>query len=68
MYTLEFVHATKLIEYENRFMITGKGCGILKPIRFLFQIPLKPENYECSIIMKANNAPKKPSGPIGYLY
>ena len=44
------VNAAEIVEKNGKRFITGKGCGILKPIRVLSEIPENIEDFECSII------------------
>ena len=37
---------------QNSYYITGRGCGILKPIKYLKTIPENIDDYHCSIIHK----------------
>ena len=41
-----------LVETDFGHAITGRGCGTLKPIRYLKEIPQDLSNHECSIIYK----------------
>ena len=42
--------STDLIKLPNGYFITGRGCGIITPIRYLKSIPEKLEDFECSFI------------------
>ena len=37
---------------NGNIIITGKGCGIDTPLKYLPIIPENPEEYECVIIQK----------------
>ena len=53
-----FVKATELVEHEGKRYITGKGCGISKPIKFLTKIPENIKDFECSIITNSQEVEK----------
>ena len=42
--------STDLIKLPNGYFITGRGCGIITPIKYLKSIPEKIEDFECSFI------------------
>ena len=45
-----FVNAAELVEQDDKFYITGRGCGITTTIKYLTEIPEVLEGHECSII------------------
>ena len=48
--------AGKIVQLENgNHVITGRGCGISTPLKYLLEIPADPENHECVIIQPPNN-------------
>ena len=47
---LVFAHIPVLKETDDGFVITGRGCGILEPIKYLTEIPEDLEANSCSII------------------
>ena len=56
-----FVNATELVENDGKRYITGKGCGISKPIKYLREIPENIEDFECSIITNSQEVEKDAS-------
>ena len=62
-----FVNAAELVENDGKRYITGKGCGISKPIKFLREIPENIEDFECSIITN-NQEVEKDATCLGNLY
>ena len=40
----------KLIKRDEGHFITGRGCGLSTPMRYLKEIPQNLEDYECSFI------------------
>ena len=55
----------RVVKLENGdHAITGRGCGILTPIRILNALPDNPEDFQCSIIPKRENLVKQSSEMI----
>ena len=60
-----FANGGKVVELGNgNHAITGKGCGITKPLKYLFEIPKDPENHECVIIQPSNKKVIKSTSKI----
>ena len=52
---LLLANAGNVVQLGNgNHVITGKGCGISKPLKYLLEIPKDPENHECVIIQPSN--------------
>ena len=52
---LQSIKSQNLIETSNGYFITGRGCGITNPIRYLNSMPKNIEDYECSFIELQNS-------------
>ena len=44
------VVSADIVKRPNGDFITGRGCGVTNPIRYLNSMPKDIENYECSFI------------------
>ena len=42
--------ATTLIKRDEGYYITGKGCGLTKPMKYLQEIPQNLDDHQCSFI------------------
>ena len=49
-FLLESIHAGELIEKDNGYFITGRGCGTNTPLKYMNYIPDDLDKYECSFI------------------
>ena len=49
------LHTAKLIKRDEGYFITGRGCGLSTPMRYLKGIPQNLEDHECSFIPKKTN-------------
>ena len=52
-----FVETSELIERENGYFITGKGCGVDTPLKYLNYIPDVLEDFPCTFINMENSVP-----------
>ena len=44
------VVSADIVKRPNGYFITGRGCGVTNPIRYLNSMPKDIENYGCSFI------------------
>ena len=56
---LQSIKSQNLIETSNGYFITGRGCGITNPIRYLNSIPKYLQNHECSFIDLQKSVPSE---------
>ena len=54
---LQIFATTDIVERPNGYFITGRGCGVTNPIRYLNFIPEKIEEHECSFIELEKSQP-----------
>ena len=54
---LTFVENSELIERDNGYFITGKGCGVDTPLKYLNYIPDVLEDFPCTFINMENSVP-----------
>ena len=54
---LQIFASSDLVERPNGYFITGRGCGVTNPLRYLNFIPEKIEEYECSFIELEKSKP-----------
>ena len=54
---LQIFATSDLVERPNGYFITGRGCGVTNPLRYLNFIPDKIEEYECSFIELEKSSP-----------
>ena len=45
----------KLIKRDEGYFITGKGCGLSTPLRYLKVIPQNLDDHKCSFIPTKDN-------------
>ena len=58
-FCLTLALAGKVTKLPNgNYAITGKGCGISTPLRYMSVIPENPEAYECIIIHSSEKVTK----------
>ena len=46
-----------IVKRPNGYFITGRGCGVTNPIRYLNSMPKDIKNYECSFIRLQKSRP-----------
>ena len=57
------IQAGELIEKDNGYFITGRGCGTNTPLKYMNYIPENLDEYECSFInLKADISPPLKDG------
>ena len=54
---IAFVETSELIERENGYFITGKGCGVDTPLKYLNYVPEKLVDFPCTFINMENSIP-----------
>ena len=51
------VVSADIVKRPNGYFITGRGCGVTNPIRYLNHLPKNIEEYQCSFIEFENSRP-----------
>ena len=47
---VQTIESVEIVERTNGYFITGRGCGVTNPIRYLNHLPKNIEEYQCSFI------------------
>ena len=57
LFLIQTVESADIVQRQNGYFITGKGCGTTNPIRYLNSMPKNIEDYECSFIELQKSRP-----------